>query len=126
MAPCSVVGVDRRFICAYRVFAVIMAGVRTSETSAYFYETTQRHIAETCRLCLYLNLHMKVMLDTRLVPVAALSEVKALAWALRPSVRIWLKEWMCPSISVLSCVGRSLCDRLITRPKETDEVSKYD
>jgi hypothetical protein len=42
------------------------------------------------------------------------------AWLLGSRVRIPLGVWM---FVVLSCVGRGLCDRLITRPEESYRVS---
>jgi hypothetical protein len=43
IAPCSL-EVDQRFI------ALVMQGVRTSETSVYFNESTRRYIPESCHL----------------------------------------------------------------------------
>jgi hypothetical protein len=33
---------------------------------------------------------------------------------------------VCPRLSALSCVGRGLCDRQITGPKEAYRVAKID
>jgi len=50
IAPC-IVEVDRRFRGAYSDFiALMMASVRTSETSVCFNETTRHSISENCHL----------------------------------------------------------------------------
>jgi hypothetical protein len=60
IAPCSLVGVDRRFrevrsaSIIREMLALMMVAVRTSETSVYCNETTRRYIPEgyflhTCR-----------------------------------------------------------------------------
>jgi hypothetical protein len=49
----------------------------------------------------------------------------AAAWLLGSRVRIPLGAWMfvsCVYYVVLSCVGRGLCDGLITRPEESYSV----
>jgi hypothetical protein len=51
IAPCSLAGVDRRFVLAYYILhqgiiALIMDAIRTSETSVYSSETTRRYIPE--------------------------------------------------------------------------------
>jgi hypothetical protein len=54
-----------------------------------------------------------------------LSSRSAAAWLLGSRVRIPLGAWMFVSCLyvVLSCVGRGLCDGLITRPEESYRVS---
>jgi hypothetical protein len=49
----------------------------------------------------------------------------AAAWLLGSRVRIPLRSWMFVSCVyvLLSCVGRGLCDGLITRPEESYRVS---
>jgi hypothetical protein len=49
-----------------------------------------------------------------------LRRTSAAAWLLGSRVRISLGAWM---FVVLSCVGRGLCDGLITRPEESYRVS---
>jgi hypothetical protein len=57
VAPCSMGEVDRRFRNAYCLKALMIEGVRTSETSVYF-ETTRRYIPES-----YLRLDAMLLLD---------------------------------------------------------------
>jgi hypothetical protein len=51
-----------------------------------------------------------------------LYQYKWSAWLLGSRVRIPLGAWMCLYV-VLSCVGRGLCDGLITHPEESYRVS---
>jgi hypothetical protein len=69
----------------------------------------------------------------KLVPFNCLQSVMSIlvaawaAWLLGSRVRIPLRSWMFVFLClyvVLSCVGRGLCDGLITRPKESYQVSK--
>jgi hypothetical protein len=49
IAPCVIVGVDRRFrgsYCFHHQCALIMEAIRTSETSVYSNYTTQHYIPE--------------------------------------------------------------------------------
>jgi hypothetical protein len=54
MALCSLIEVYQSFISVYCLHLqehhcpLMMRAVRTSETSVYFYETTQCHILESC------------------------------------------------------------------------------
>jgi hypothetical protein len=48
-SPCSLAEVDQRFKYDASI-ALMTEAVRTSETSAYFYETTRRSIPEGCHL----------------------------------------------------------------------------
>jgi hypothetical protein len=50
IAPCSLVGVDLRFRCAYCLVRVVLEAVRTSETSVYSNETTRRNVPESSYL----------------------------------------------------------------------------
>jgi hypothetical protein len=51
----------------------------------------------------------------------------AVAWLLGSRIRIPLEAWMFVCcVYVLSCVGRGLCDGLITRPEESYRVSVCD
>jgi hypothetical protein len=82
VAPCSLIGVDRRFRCAYcrhhqcddslarkdpfehsLIIAPMMAAVRTSETSVHCNETTRRYIPEDTKLhiCRHENLKSHMM-----------------------------------------------------------------
>jgi hypothetical protein len=56
-----------------------------------------------------------------LVPVAARSKA---FWLIGTWVRIPLEAWIFVFVflSMLSCVGRGLCDGLIARPKESYRV----
>jgi hypothetical protein len=49
------------------------------------------------------------------------------AWLLESRVRIPLRVWMFVSCvyMLFSCVGRGLCEELITRPEESYRVSNY-
>jgi hypothetical protein len=50
IAPCSLVGIDQRFIGATASIRAMMAAVRTSETSVYSMETTMCYIPEGSKL----------------------------------------------------------------------------
>jgi hypothetical protein len=48
MAPRNLMEVDRRFRGAYCLYIRVIMAVRTSDTSVCFYESTRRHIPESC------------------------------------------------------------------------------
>jgi hypothetical protein len=50
VAPCSLIGVDRRFRGAYCHHALMMEAVSTSETSVHSNATTRCYIPEDCKL----------------------------------------------------------------------------
>jgi hypothetical protein len=75
------------------------------------------------------NIHFNIVLpsslDSRSRWPRGLRRRSAAAWLLRSRARIPLGAWMFVSClyAVLPCVGRGLCDGLITRPQESCCVS---
>jgi hypothetical protein len=62
VALCSLVEVDRRLKYAYyfQLISLIIQALRRSETSVYFYETTQRSIPEGCHLHHFSDLSVSI------------------------------------------------------------------